>query len=168
MPKLQGADLSYAELRGADLESAKLQGADLSSAKFHGALLRFTELQGADLSNIELDGADLRGAYLQGADLKRAHLQGADLLGANVWLVNFPDNVDVETPAPLGFDDLLLSPLTVDEKVELRKELRANITDDQLLKKLLDRLEPIMRDYPEKWEDESKWSQYVPKGPSTS
>ena len=31
---------------------------------------------------------------------------------------------------------------------------------------IIRRLLPILRDYPEKWEDESKWSQYVPKGPS--
>ena len=154
--QLQGANLSSAQLQGADLSNAQLQGADLSYAQLQGADLSYAQLQGADLSYAQLQGADLSYAQLQGADLKDAQLQGADLASAEVWLVNFPPGLTNQSPIPLGLADLKMSPLTAEAKAELRQKLQANITDDKLLERLLDRLKPILQDDPAKWEDEDK------------
>jgi uncharacterized protein YjbI with pentapeptide repeats len=186
--QLQGAHLQSAELQGADLAGAKLQGADLAGAKLQGADLKKAELQGADLAGAKLQGADLAGAKLQGADLKWAGLQGANLgefpsrkepLGgaelqganlafANVWLASFPAELerqplDLERQplVPLGVANLEMSPLTAEAKASLTEELQAEITDGELLKTLLDRLNPILRTDPEKWEDEDSWSRYI-------
>jgi hypothetical protein len=159
--QLQGANLSSAQLQGADLSNAQLQGADLSYAQLQGADLSYAQLQGADLSYAQLQGADLSNAQLQGVDLKDAQLQGADLASAEVWLVNFPPGLTNQSPIPLGLADLELSPPTAEAKAELRQKLQANITDDKLLERLLDRLKPILKDDPAKWEDEDSWSRYV-------
>jgi hypothetical protein len=159
--KLHGAFLREAQLQGANLSSAQLQGADLSNAQLQGADLSYAQLQGADLSYAQLQGADLSNAQLQGVDLKDAQLQGADLASAEVWLVNFPPGLTNQSPIPLGLADLELSPPTAEAKAELRQKLQANITDDKLLERLLDRLKPILKDDPAKWEDEDSWSRYV-------
>ncbi len=158
--ELQGANLSAAELQGADLREAELQGANLLQAKLQGADLSHAELQGANLSAAELQGADLREAELQGADLRFAELQGADLQDVDVWLASFPDDLANQSPAPLGVADLDLSPPTTEAKAEFKKRIPANITDEQLLAKLIERLDPILRDDPPEWEDEDKWNQY--------
>ncbi len=140
LDRLQGADLSRAQLQGADLGSAKLQGADLSDAQLQGANLRFAELQGANLSSAEL--------------------QGADLQEVDVWLASFPVDTFNQSLGPLAVADLHMSPLTAEAKVSLKKSLQANITDEQLLAKLIERLDPILRDDPPEWEDEDNWKRY--------
>jgi uncharacterized protein YjbI with pentapeptide repeats/transposase-like protein len=164
--RLQGAYLIQANLQGADLTVAKLQGAWLTSAQLQGADLYQAELQGADLKAAQLQGADLGGAQLQGADLTQAQLQGADLTDGEVWLANF--DLANQSPIPLGLADLKMLPPTVDARATLRRELQADVTDDKLLKGLLDSLNPILRDDPPKWADEERWSRYVTqaKGPS--
>ena len=159
--QLQGANLSSAQLQGADMSYAQLQGADLSYAQLQGADLSYAQLQGANLTSAQLQGADLSYAQLQGVDLKDAQLQGADLASAAVWLVNFPPGLTNQSPIPLGLADLELSPPAAEAKAELRQKLQANITDDKLLERLLDRLKPILQDDPAKWEDEESWSRYV-------
>ena len=147
--QLQGADLRWARLEAADLVNAQLQGADLEGA----------QLQGANLEAAQLQGADLEGAQLEAADLGGARLQGANLEGAELWLASFPADLDTQSPVPLGAANL--SPLTTKDKAVIANHLEAAITDGKLLKILLDRLNPILRDDPEKWEDEDKWKQYV-------
>jgi hypothetical protein len=66
-----------------------------------------------------------------------------------------------QTPVPLGLADLDMSPPTADAKAELKLKLQANITDSKLLQRLLDRLNPILRDDPPKWDDENSWRLYV-------
>ncbi len=168
---LHRGDLTWADLRGAQmwrtrvdkgkLNDTKLHGAFLREAQLQGANLSSAQLQGADLSYAQLQGADLSNAQLQGVDLKDAQLQGADLASAEVWLVNFPPGLTNQSPIPLGLADLELSPPTAEAKAELRQKLQANITDDKLLERLLDRLKPILQDDPAKWEDEDSWSRYV-------
>jgi hypothetical protein len=180
--KLQGADLKGANLEGAMLLGAQFQGADLSDAKlqggmfqgsqFQGAILSNTWLQGADLSTAEFQGADLSSARLQGADLSSARLQGAKLYGvflqgadltvADIWLASFPGCLIPDCrQAALGFARLNMLPPTPFARAELRKQLQASVTDGQLLERLMDRLDPVLRDEPPKWEAEVGWSRYI-------
>ena len=177
--QLQGAFLKGAQLQGADLEGAKLQGADLSYAQLQGADLTYAQLQGADLKGAQLQGADLKGAQLQGAHLKDAQLQGArlfdperqrlgmdpdtaqlqsaDLASAEVWLVNFPPDLDDQSPAPLGLADLKISPPTADAKAKLEQDLKASITDDKVLSLVISRLDRIAETpWKDGWEKFSK------------
>jgi len=182
---LQGANLGFAELQGADLAGAEIQGANVNGAELQGANLVGADLQGANLSAAQLQGADLAGAHLQGADLLRAQLQGADLVyaqlqgadltGVDVWLASFPiegvpasffiegvpPDLAFLSPVRLGVADLNMSPPTADAKAQLRQQLRVNIIDDKLLERLLDRLNPILRDDPPEWKDEGRWSEYI-------
>ena len=158
---LQGANLRSARLMGADFGGARLQGANLRDALLQGANLLGAELQGARLQTAQLQGADLRGAQLQGANLIGAQLQGADLGKAGLWLASFPADLVTQSPVPLGVADLYMSPLTTKDKANLAGTLQADITDGELLKELLDRLNPIPRYDPPKWTDEANWSRYV-------
>jgi Pentapeptide repeats (8 copies) len=121
------------------------------------------------LRGARLEGANLRRAQLQGADLRGAQLQGADLRDANVWLASFPRDLANQSPVPLGLADLRMSPLTADAKAELRQEIQARIGDAELFDRVIDRLYPILRDDPPKWEDEEIWNEYIhrAKEPST-
>ena len=158
---LHRGDLTWADLRGAQMWRTRVDKGKLNDTKLQGAFLREAQLQGADLRYAQLQGADLSYAQLQGVDLKDAQLQGADLASAAVWLVNFPPGLTNQSPIPLGLADLELSPPAAEAKAELRQKLQANITDDKLLERLLDRLKPILQDDPAKWEDEESWSRYV-------
>ena len=159
--QLQGVDFGGAKLKGVNFGVAQLQGADFSGARLQGVSLMGAELQGAHLVEAQLQGADLTFAKLQGADLGRAQLQGADLGEAEIWLARFPDDLADQAPVPLGVADLDMSRPTADAKAELKKKLQANITDGELLQRLLDRLNPILRDDPPKWDDENSWRLYV-------
>ena len=88
LAQLLGADLSEARLEGAHLSDAQLEGADLIGAQLQGAHLEDAQLQGADLSGAQLEKADLSDAQLQGADLFGAQLEGADLRGAQLERVD--------------------------------------------------------------------------------
>ena len=158
---LHRGDLTWADLRGAQMWRTRVDKGKLNDTKLQGAFLREAQLQGANLSSAQLQGADLSYAQLQGVDLKDAQLEGADLASAAVWLVNFPPGLTNQSPIPLGLADLELSPPAAEAKAELRQKLQANITDDKLLERLLDRLKPILQDDPAKWEDEESWSRYV-------
>jgi hypothetical protein len=164
---LQGAKLQRANLQGADLSRAQLQGADLSGAKLQGADLTEAKLQGADLGAAELQGANLELAQLQGANLWGANLQGADLTDSHVWLASLSE---LEPPV-LGVATLNVSPLTAADKADLTEKLKADITDGELLKEVLDTLNPILRKDPEilrkdpeKWDDEGKWKRSIEQG----
>ena len=158
---LHRGDLTWADLRGAQMWRTRVDKGKLNDTKLQGAFLKEAQLQGANLSSAQLQGADLSYAQLQGVDLKDAQLEGADLASAAVWLVNFPPGLTNQSPIPLGLADLELSPPAAEAKAELRQKLQANITDDKLLERLLDRLKPILQDDPAKWEDEESWSRYV-------
>src|SRR4029078_2141675 len=122
---------------------------------------------GANLAEAELQGADLILARLQGANLAEAELQGADLLNANVWLVKFPSRLVNQSPAPLGLADLKMSPPAAEAKAEIRHVLQTEIADGKLLERLLDRLNPILRDDPPHWDDEESWNRYVNYPPTS-
>ncbi|GAA6620046.1 pentapeptide repeat-containing protein [Scytonema sp. NUACC26] len=81
---LSGANLSEANLSYAKLNVAKLRGANLKNANLKGATLNVANLIRADLSNAQLTGAsmircELIRANLSHADLMTANLKGADL-----------------------------------------------------------------------------------------
>ena len=185
--QLQGAFLKGAQLQGADLEGAQLQGADLEGAQLQGAILSYARFQGADLKGAQLQGADLKGAQLQGAHLKDAQLQGArlfdperqrlglnpdtaqlqraDLASADVWLVNFPPDLDDQSPAPLGLADLKTT-LTGDAKAKLKQDLEASIADSKVLSLVISRLDRIAE---APWEDGTKWKKFSEaKNPSAN
>jgi hypothetical protein len=78
--RLNGADLSRANLREAFLvevafNGANLVGADLSDANLRGADLIAADLRGADLRDADLRGAEFHWADLTDADLSNANLQ---------------------------------------------------------------------------------------------
>jgi tetratricopeptide (TPR) repeat protein len=112
------------------------------------------------MGNARLSGANLGGAELQGADLRGAKLQGADLTDAEIWLASFPGNLAEQTPAPLGVANLKMSPPEADAKAKLKTKLQT-ITDAKLLERLMERLEPILRNVPPNWEDEDSWREYI-------
>jgi hypothetical protein len=80
--RLDGANLSYAQLFGANLASASLRNSVMSSSTLTGANLNGANLSGSDLSRADLSGARLQGANLSGANLSGAILNRADLSGA--------------------------------------------------------------------------------------
>lgn len=82
--RLQGANLSLANLEGADLAGAHLQGAILVAARLQGADLQGSHLERAVLTDAHLEGAFLRSAQARGATFANAHLDGADLTRAGL------------------------------------------------------------------------------------
>jgi hypothetical protein len=77
--KLDGVDLSDANLKKVFIKSVSLRGAVLRKAKLDNAYLRSARLDGADLSRASLAGANLRHATLRGAKLPGAYLRRIDL-----------------------------------------------------------------------------------------
>jgi len=95
-PDLQNGLLGGARLQGVNLSQANLKGAFLAGANLQDAKLREANLKGADLAGGNLKDADLREANLKGADLWGANLKGADLTqanlrGSNLGQVNLQD-----------------------------------------------------------------------------
>ena len=82
---------------------------------------------------------------------------GADLTNSQVWLASFSK---LEPPV-LGVATMKMSPLTDADKADLTEWLHNTITDGELLKKVLDTLNPILRTDPQKWEDEEDWSESI-------
>ena len=160
--QFQGADLSEARLQGGFFQAAQFQGATLQNAQLQGADLSLAEFQGADLFAARLQGTNLGAAKLQGANLDGAYLQGADLTVANIWLASFPGCLIPNCiQAALGFGKLKMLPPTPFARAELGKQLQASVTNGQLLERLMDRLDPVLRDEPPKWETEVRWSRYI-------
>jgi uncharacterized protein YjbI with pentapeptide repeats len=81
---LTGADLSDVKLGGADLTEATLRDADLTRADLAGADLRDADLTRADRTEATPRSADLGGADLTEAILRSADLRGADLHAATL------------------------------------------------------------------------------------
>jgi uncharacterized protein YjbI with pentapeptide repeats len=77
--ELAGADFSKTKLNGADLSRANLSGIHLA-----GADLRESNLSEADLRESDLSGTNLNTATFREAKLNRANLSGADLSGAEI------------------------------------------------------------------------------------
>jgi uncharacterized protein YjbI with pentapeptide repeats len=159
--ELQGAQMASASLQGADLTRAELQGANLSYARLQGANLKGAQLQGADLSFAQLEGADLEGALLMDADLDGAELQGAVLSGAEIWLAKFPNALSEQRPVPLGLADLKMSPPTATAKAQLKHGIEADITDPELRGVVMARLDQILSNEPQNWDDATSWQDYV-------
>ena len=87
LPRLQGADLSFADLSGATLCEADLSGSTLWKANLTGARLASAKLLCANMNNAKLpcadmEGADLSGAALMNASLKRTSFTEATMTGA--------------------------------------------------------------------------------------
>lgn len=85
--KLDGANLSRADLRGefligVDLSWANLSYANLQETELGGANLTKANLKGANLESVNLTNANLSGTDLSGVNLSRANLRDADLSGA--------------------------------------------------------------------------------------
>lgn len=88
--RLDGADLSRANLARANFQIANLAGANLMAsnledAHLHAANLQHANLMLANMTGVNLLDADLRGANLRGAKLQRAILIAAKLEGAT-WV----------------------------------------------------------------------------------
>ena len=122
-------------------------------------------LQGADLKDAQLQGARLFDPEHQrlGLNPDTAQLQSADLASAEVWLVNFPPDLDDQSPAPLGLADLKISPPTADAKAKLEQDLEASIADDKVLSLVISRLDRIAET---PWKD--GWEKYVSKAKKPS
>ncbi|MBD2253051.1 pentapeptide repeat-containing protein [Nostoc parmelioides] len=86
---LVGVDLGRADLERADLTGANLRGAR-GCPRLNGANLSSADLRGFShiCGSFDLQGASLRSANLKGAYLKYANLRGADLTGTNLSDVN--------------------------------------------------------------------------------
>jgi uncharacterized protein YjbI with pentapeptide repeats len=82
--KVQGTNLSEAQLHGASLLKAQLQKASLYGAKLQGASLSQAQMQRASLYKAQLQGANFYKAQLEEADIREAHFQGANLIGARL------------------------------------------------------------------------------------
>jgi len=159
--ELQGAHLASASLQGADLSLAELQGADLSYAKLQGANLRGAQLQGAALRFAQLQGADLEGAQLQDADLEGAEFQGTVLSAAEIWLAKFPRPLAEQRPVALGLADVKMSAPTAPAKAQLKQAIETDINDPELRGIVMARLDQILSNEPQNWDDASSWQDYV-------
>ena len=82
---LSGANLMYANLAGARLQEANLCQANLFEANLHSAFL-----YRANLSNADIGMADLRGAVLDGANVSNLKLGKGEVMGS--WLTLQQEN----------------------------------------------------------------------------
>ena len=89
--RLNGANLSGADLLSANLRGARLGRANLSGVILFDANLSEASLEGVDLSGAFLRDADLRGTILEFADLNGTSLGGAKLSGASLWAANLSE-----------------------------------------------------------------------------
>ena len=78
--RLEGANLSKADLQDVDLSNANLKRVDLSNANLQDTNLTNVNLEGSNLRNTNLKGAIFRGANLKNADLTEAILTDAQEL----------------------------------------------------------------------------------------
>ena len=77
-------DLAGGNFLATRLNGIELSGANLSLTQWRGADLTDADLSEADLSDASLAGADISGAYLGNANLQRANLHRASLALANL------------------------------------------------------------------------------------
>lgn len=82
--RLDGADLSRANLARANFQVANLSQANLMMANLEDAHLHATNLQQANLMLANLTGVNLLDADLRGANLRGAKLQNAILIAAKL------------------------------------------------------------------------------------
>jgi uncharacterized protein YjbI with pentapeptide repeats len=82
--RLDGADLSRANLARANFQIANLAGANLMAANLEAAHLHAANLQNANLMLANMTGVNLLDADLRGANLRGAKLQGAILIAAKL------------------------------------------------------------------------------------
>ena len=97
--RLDGANLSDADLSNTIMNEAFLWRANLRSANLSGAALGGANLYDADLSNADVMEAKLRRADLSGADLSGLILSGADLSNANLSNAEGVTNQQLEREA---------------------------------------------------------------------
>lgn len=83
--RLEGADLTGANLKHANLYGSNLAGANLKHANLEGADLSGVNLSHANLSGAKLGGADMLDVDVSTANLAGADLRAADLTDANLW-----------------------------------------------------------------------------------
>jgi uncharacterized protein YjbI with pentapeptide repeats len=93
---LTGADLSHAYLREVVLDGAVARSVNLSHANLQGASLRQFTGFGADLTAADLSLAKAESARFNDAKLKHANLEGALLRGANLNGADLSDSCLVE------------------------------------------------------------------------
>jgi len=92
--KLEGANLSWADLEKANFLETLLDNARLRGARLKNAIAMSAYFQRTNLSDAILEGANLQGAYLEGAYISSAHLEGANFHLAHVdsstliWVCN--------------------------------------------------------------------------------
>jgi hypothetical protein len=149
--RLDGAELSYAQVQGANFSNARLDKADLSGGiQAQGANFLVANLQGADLTGAQLMGADfssadmtaavlsyarldlatLRDARLEGAALYRASLLGADMIGASIVGADLREAKVWKTVPPqpdsdglADLTDIRVSQITDADALELKSAL---------------------------------------------
>ena len=150
--KLEGANLSKADLHDADMVSANLSGANLSEAilssadltgvvlieaRLTHAYLNSTRLVGADLSKADLKWARLHKAKLVLADLRGANLNDADLRMADLSRAKLA-STDLSR-AELSGADLRMADLTgaqvTDKQLAQAKSLKGAIMPDGTMHK---------------------------------
>lgn len=85
---LSGADLSKAHLHLAELKGVNLSSADLKRTKLNGADLSQADLNNADLSQAGLSNVDLSDADLRGTNLNKAYLNNANFSGTKLGIIN--------------------------------------------------------------------------------
>ncbi|MBV6441247.1 MAG: hypothetical protein EPGJADBJ_02928 [Saprospiraceae bacterium] len=92
IPRLIGANLSYANLFGADLSGAGMNFVNLTGTNLSRANLARTNLSNTDLNNANLSRTKLSGANMTYADLSNANLKAADLNIANLLRADLDDS----------------------------------------------------------------------------
>lgn len=118
--RLNGTDLSHAQLDKANLNHSILQ-----EVNFTYASLKNTNLVEADLSNSNLTGADLSGSECRWANFQNANLRWANLEGATLDGVNF-EGADLRfahlgkiNKATVSLEGAILSESLTEEEITL-------------------------------------------------
>ncbi len=94
---LNGANLALVDLSGANLRRVRLgyaprsEGEDIGGADLSHANLSKANLSAADLEQVNLRSANLTGANLSAAHLERVNLRSANLTGADLSHVNLTE-----------------------------------------------------------------------------
>lgn len=113
----QGADFTNARLDGANLTRADLRGADFTLANLRGAILvqadlRETYFHVANMRAANLTDSDIRGADFTRADLTEANLTRARIEYTGFDFVNLSNVIGLDTCQHLGPSDIGFRTLT--------------------------------------------------------